>query len=619
MSHSKLHLTNRITDEQQRRTPGWLPYLDLACAAIAGGMWYAFPQLRAWPLLLAWIPWMVRLGLTGRLTRRTAFDLPLLLFLLTTGVGVWAAYDRSAAWSKFWLIVGGVLIFYALVNAESIGDVRVWLLAFFGAGVALYFLATHDWDTDPAKIEALTRLGRALQAPLPTLPGHRLNPNVAAGMMAMMLPFAGLAAIQARQGTRQAPRSRKPVPLALLAASLGALALTLFGVAMTTSRGAWIALGGALLLAVLWGVSGWLSRGSVQRQSWLFPGLAALIVATALGLGISRPGGLITALEALPGPGAGLDRVELLRNTLTLVRDYPFISAGLGGFMMLFSTYVLLVHVGNIAHSHNLLFDVAIEQGLPGLLLLIWMWLLFALAVWRGLFGSQRRPGSAALGAAALSLGVVLLHGLADDALYSSGGILLLFVPLAFAVPSLQDERRSSRRWLALGLPIAIVLLLAVAMVWRRPLLSRLYSNLGAVHQSQAELGLYTWPEWPVQDAVRRAVDLSRPVAEFEQALALDPGNATANRRLGMIELSLGEYEEALRHLEAAYAAEPTSGTTRQLLGEALIANGRLDEGRAMWAGVRNSEGQLILRISWYDFIGDEQRTEWMKQAAERR
>jgi predicted Zn-dependent protease len=132
-------------------------------------------------------------------------------------------------------------------------------------------------------------------------------------------------------------------------------------------------------------------------------------------------------------------------------------------------------------------------------------------------------------------------------------------------------------------------------------------------------LSEYTWPEWPIQDAVRLEAHLGRPLAEFERALAFDPANATANRRLGMIELARGEYEEALRHLEAAYAAEPTSSTTQQLYGEALIVNGRVEEGRAVWAGVNDDQNQLAARVFWYQHIGDEQRAAWMEAAAEGR
>jgi tetratricopeptide (TPR) repeat protein len=595
--------------------PAWFPYVDLACVAIAGGLWYAFAEIGPWPLILALAPWALRLVRVGRPTRRTPFDLPLLLFLLTAGVGVWAAYDRQPAWSKFWLIVGGVLLYYALVNAEPIADARAWLLAFFGAGVALYFLATHDWDAYPAKIDALTHLGRALQSPLPALPGHRLHPNVAGGIMAMMLPFAAWAAAAAWRGVWRAPSQAAPSRWLALAAGLGSVGLTLFGVVMSTSRGAWVALAGALLLAGLWTVSGWLSRNGAARRSWIFPALLLLALLVALGIGVAWPGGLVAILEILPGPDVGTGRVELLRNTLTLVRDYPFIGGGLGSFQMLYSTYVLMTHVGFSVHSHNLYLNVSVELGLLALLALIWMGILFAAAAWRGLMGPVTRLERGALGAAMLSLAVILIHGLADDVLFGSRAVLLLFVPLAFAVPFFPRRQRPVRRWVALALPLGVVLVLALALVWQSSLLSLIYSNLGAVHQSQTELAVYTWPEWPIQDAVRREVDLDQPVAEFERALELQPGNVTANRRLGMIELSMGDYEDALGHLEAAHVAEPWNDINRRLLGEALIVNGRLQEGAALWAGVSNEQRQLEARAYWYEQIGDAERAAWIRQA----
>jgi tetratricopeptide (TPR) repeat protein len=223
------------------------------------------------------------------------------------------------------------------------------------------------------------------------------------------------------------------------------------------------------------------------------------------------------------------------------------------------------------------------------------------------------------LGAAALSLVVMLVHGLVDDVLYGSRAVLLLFVPLAFAAPVLQKQANQARRRAVLALPVAIILLMTLALVWRGPVLALVSSNLGTVHQSQTELSVYSWPEWPIQDAVRRAADLSQPITEFERALALDPANATANRRLGMIELSLGEYEDALGHLEAAYAAEPQSEVTQQLYGEALIVNGRVKEGRALWAKVSNEQGQFDARAYWYRSIGDEERATWVEQAASNR
>jgi putative inorganic carbon (hco3(-)) transporter len=591
-----------------RGSSTWLPYLDLACVTAAGGLWYAFPEVGPWPLFLALTPWVVRGVLTGRPSRRTAFDLPLLFFLLTAGLGVWAAYDRPVAWAKFWTIVGGVFLFYALVNAEPLGRKRAWLLATFGAGVALYFLITHNWDTYPAKIEALTALGQALQAPLPEVAGHRLHPNVAGGILAMMMPFTALATIHAAQGLRH--RRRRGQVAAWLALDLGLILLvvTAFGLLMTTSRAAWLATVGALGLAVLWQATGRLRGERASWRPWAYLGLVGLLLAGGLAVALAWPAGWAALVENLPGGGTTLGRANLMQKTPLLVGDYPIVGAGLGGFMMLYSTYALLIHVGHSVHSHNLFLNVAIEQGLPALVALAVMWALCGVAVWRGVLQPSGRRGSGQLAAAALALVVVLAHGLVDDVLYGSRAVLLLFVPLAFAVPYLRPAASRpagrGRAWGALLPPLALILALLLLLLGRDPILSRVFSNLGAVHQSRAELEVYAWPAWPVQDEVRRAVDLSGPVADFERALELDPGNATAHRRLGMIALARGEYEAALAHLEAAYGAEPASMTTQQLYGEALIVNGRLAEGQALWAGVDDSEGQLRIRASWYGACG---------------
>jgi hypothetical protein len=518
--------------------------------------------------------------------------------------------------AKLWQIVGALLLFYALANAGPKAHVREWFLTLFGSALAFYFLATY-WDTYTAKIAALTRLGQDLQALLPSIPGPRWNPNVIAGVLVALLPFAGLAVVEALWKLRSVPRPRALRIWLEVAAALGSFASMSVALVLTTSRGAWLALAGVLLLTGLWLVSERLSRSSAVRRVWLLPALLAMVLAVIAAIGIAWPGGPVALLDMLPGPNPAFNRVTLLRNTPMLLRDYLLTGAGLDSFMMLYSTYVLQLHVGFLTHSHNFFFNVVIEQGILGLLALIWMWVLFARAVWRE--GVQRgfSRKSGGLGAAALSLTAILLHGLFDNALYGSGGVFVLFAPLSFAVPFLPRRRHLTTRWPVWVFPVAAIVLLALALVWRDSLLSLLYSNLGAVRQSRAELGVYSWPKWPIQDAVRREVDLSQSIADFERALEYDPGNPTANRRLGLIELSLGEYEDALAHLQTAYRNEPSSVPTRQLLGEALVVNGRLEEGRALWAGLGNELDQLNNRIFWYEHIGEAERAEWLRQAAE--
>ena len=614
--------------------PAWLLWLQLACAAIAGAIWYLAVQAGPWPLVLLLAPWFVQSALSRRLPRRTGLELPLLLFLISAALAVWASFDRQEAWPKLWRIVGGVALFYAFQNAAPLGRKRVRLLSAFGAAVSVYFLVTHDWATYPAKIPALTRLGQALQSPVPPLSIHRLHPNVAGGILAMMVPFAGLVALWSwhdlgDRSSSDACGAVRAFSWLVFGAALACLLLILFGLLMSTSRGAWTALGCSLVLAALWAMSRRVARSVPALGSWLFPVLAVALLLGGLAVAAAWPGGIVGFLGAIPGPETGASRVELLRNSLSLVRDYPLIGAGLGSFQMLYSTYALFLHVGYTVHAHNLLFNVAVEQGLLGVFALLWMWgalggmLRARLAVrtaGRAAPDASGDDGTAALAAAVLCLVVAVVHGMVDDVLYGSRAVLLLCLPLGFGFRSTPPHTigRGSRAWLPrwkILVPAGLAVILGLALLWRKPLLSLVYGNLGAVHQSQAELSVYSWPEWPLQDEVRRSIDLSRPISEFERALALDPRNATAHRRLGMIDLSMGRYEQALPHLEAAYVAEPSSDVTRSLLGEAYVANGRLAEGLILLSSVGDSGGRLAARVFWYGYIGDEERQEWMRQA----
>jgi O-antigen ligase len=437
----------------------WFATLDLACALTACGLWFLAPAWLPWtlPLSLALVPWILRLLFSGRLTRRTPFDWPLALFLVTAVVAVWAAYDRTAAWQKFWLIVGAILLFYALANARALwprqgpaaADWRLWGIAALAALLSLYFMATHDWSR-PASVTAVEPLGRWLQQRLPDLPGHRFNPNIAGGILAAVVPYVVALGLSAGRLARR-PRWGQLVALLLLS-------LILLGLLLTASRGAWLALAAAAALFSLWQLSGWLSsRGSrLPPQTVTFA--LSLLFCLALSLLLWRfwPDGRVWLLET--GRSflqSDLNRLALWRGGLVLASDYPFTGGGLDSFMMLYSTYSLMLHVGHSFHAHNLYLDVALEQGVAALLLLGWLWLLLTAAVVRWLnrpARSAEQDGTeprlvypAALGAAALSLLIMLLHGLVDDPFYGSRALVFLFVPLAFAVPR-PPRRRAVRR-----------------------------------------------------------------------------------------------------------------------------------------------------------------------------
>jgi tetratricopeptide (TPR) repeat protein len=112
-----------------------------------------------------------------------------------------------------------------------------------------------------------------------------------------------------------------------------------------------------------------------------------------------------------------------------------------------------------------------------------------------------------------------------------------------------------------------------------------------------------------MQDAVRRSpkVDLSCAIAWYHAALTVDAQNTTASRRLGQIELSLGEYDEACSHLLVAYTGAPHQRANRQLLGECHAISGDIESAAALWRTIDVGQQQLKLREWWYTYFAKDQ------------
>jgi predicted Zn-dependent protease len=144
-------------------------------------------------------------------------------------------------------------------------------------------------------------------------------------------------------------------------------------------------------------------------------------------------------------------------------------------------------------------------------------------------------------------------------------------------------------------------------------------ANLGAVVQTQVELTGYHWPDSKFQDAIRRSSKhrLAPAIVWYQSALATDATNATANRRLGQIALSLGQYDAAQVYLAAAFAAAPNQRATRQMLGECYAMAGEIEQAAQLWRTMDIGQGQLMVRQWWYgDFLGEWERAGRIAQAA---
>ncbi|MBN1875864.1 MAG: O-antigen ligase family protein [Anaerolineae bacterium] len=582
-----------------------LPYVELGCALLAGALWYSqggavwygsdWPGPRAALLLaLMWGFYRWRVGfsrpfLSGAIK---PIDVLLAFFLLSALVGTQTAYASGPAWAKFWLVVGAWGLYYAVVHQPNLAHLYGVLTVggLFGVALTIYFFLTNDWSAHPLKVPMLVALGESISALLPRSSVDATNPNIIGGLLAMTLPFYVPLVRLARK------ESSVPLPVWLRQLLpflwVGAAGIVLLGLLVTTTRGAWFA---TLVGFALWGLWRGLGRRftNAVRLRWI----AGLLV---LGGALAAIVFYFVLAYDLPGAGALTNRLMLLKNSLPLAWDYVLTGSGLGTFQMNFSIYTLLIHVGYIINSHNVFVDLLVEQGVAGLCLYL---SLVLLCIWRGVRTLRCATWQQAwiIEAGLVSLMVILIHGQVEDVLYGSPWLLLFFVPFAlvqWAVVSAGawavSRPRLEWRWAAgvLGL------LLVLAIVFWRPLLAQGYASLGAMRQARVELARYEFGRTPgfIMDAVRQEVDLEEAMALFQRAVTLDSGNATARQRLAGIHLSWGEYDTAMHHIGAVWAAGHRDSVTRLLLGDALVALGRVEEAAAViagltWAQVR-MEGQ---------------------------
>jgi tetratricopeptide (TPR) repeat protein len=520
------------------------------------------------------------------------------LFFLTAGVGVWAAYDQVAALETLALLTAGLVALYVIDRLGRMDAERT--LVWGGVGCAAW---------------------AALLGTLVLLPGrnvYTIREDAIAAALIILIPLGGGSLLWLW------PRGDWFVAGVVAWALAWALAM-LF---LTGERSAWFALAVALLsTGTIWLRFVWARRG---WRVWPLDvvGVGAALAALALyTLMLTAPD--FHSQLPLGDRWTVVDHLEVWRDGLVLIQDYPFTGSGLSATGMVYSTYVLLFHVVHLDHLHNLYLQLAIEQGLPGLLTFVGM-VASALYALLSSWHKGDRAEDGLRSAAFLALAAMLLHGLLDSELYASWLLPLLFLPIGFAWVAARldqyviDDRRfgrpkcPSKKRMVMGRIAGGVILIAALLLARLPTVQAAFqANLGAIVQTQNELSAYTSQQWALQDAVRRspALSLEPAIVRYEAALQLDPKNVTALRRLGQIALSRGDYETAQRYLERAYSHAPQQRIIHLLLGEMLAVSGHVEQGAALWSSAAIEPSWLSYRRWWYMHIGATQQAAWISDA----
>lgn len=510
-----------------------------------------------------------------------------LVYLISAGAGALIAYEPGRAGLRFTTPAAGLAVCAALWRA---GAARRWrVLAALSVAAGPLALGLGIWS-------------------------RFAQPHMAAALaetIAILLPLqAGGATLAYRQGRR------------LTAELLGAgLLLNGWLLILSGERSVWLAAAIGLTSAILM-VKGATARPCATGWRWT----------RRAGIGIAAAAGMLylllliwptTAAVPLLRDSELAQRAALWRDMIRLAADYRFTGSGLGMTAMVASSYLFLLHVPLYYHAHNLYIQIALEQGVFGVVGFGGM-ALATLGMAQTVAAASDRSRRVLGGCALAALVTLLVHGLLDAELYAGALLPLLFLPFGLVWGLYAAERQE----LATGTPVtaaftatslaAIGVIVASITLWAvlggR---SAWAANLGALAQTRAELSVYRWPQWVLQDQVRRsaAVNLEPALAYYQAALNLDPSNVTAQRRLGQIALARGETATARRYLSAAYALVPHDRVVRQLLGESDALAGDLPAAVQLWQGIDLGEGQLDVRLAWYAFLGNSHDRQQMQEA----
>ena len=399
----------------------WFLLIEFTCITLAVILWNNLPWL-SWELLFVALVFILLLLVTGKSSLvRTPFDIPIAIFLITAGIGVWAAYQPAVALIKFWSILSAGLLFLLLTQLPK--HYLWWvagILSILGVGIGIFFFLSNNWDVQAQKFQLLSQIGSAWMRIRPNLRLAVIHPNDVAGISGLSLPFSFALTLDFR---------RKKSVLGTLSFGLGSV-LILAAILLSASRGSWMAIGITAGLWIMWEITGRLTQQKKPAHQVFFVVVLALLACVAVGYIWSSLHGRLSEISiGRVGATVSDQRYHVFLSDIELIKDVPFTGAGLDSFPGLYSNYILVNPNYILGYGHNIFLDAALQQGILGglMLFIIYigsiLWLIFQPAP----------PGYSILRMAIVSsLTIIIFHGLVDNIVYRT-----FYTPLLFIVPGM--------------------------------------------------------------------------------------------------------------------------------------------------------------------------------------
>lgn len=433
---------------------------------------------------------------------------------------VWLTPVPWLGWMDWMLWAQVVTVFWVVLNGvRSKSSQKVLFGVLLGLGVALVILATYQRFVAPEWL----MLGRNQAAQFEgRASGSFGSPNSLAAYLLLLLPLLGALTIQ-----------RRATPTQRIAWGYVTVVFA-FGLVLTISRGAWLALVIVLAVCPVFAVRGGLVRKALFLiGTWV--GLATIAGAVYLTAPAARE--RMTLLIAQQGE---LSRPIMWRAAWGIFGDHPLLGSGAGSYGVMFDRYRPESFQLEARWAHNDYLNTLSDYGAVGFLGMFGAWGVIAVVCLRGSRndgGDWPERRSVKIG---LSMGVV------------SFGLQLL-VDFSLKIP-------------ALGMSFAIVTGMLVQRTWPvqpekflpRGMASRTAAALGAIGVACATAMLVVpWYRGEARRQVaREKVDgvASQPAefqrevllaarTELEESTAISPSNGNAWADLAHVTTALVRHD----------------------------------------------------------------------------
>ena len=448
---------------------------------------------------------LVAFGWVGRMVsdrklnwRRTPLDIPIALFLGFALIAcLFAPHPATSSLGYFWKLLRAILLFYAVIQSRLGSRWRHVVIAFIAAACISSTLGLWYYANDTRlAIDFMGRIGLQFQKALDT--GEVFSDELRAELRACSVPLSESAALTpskqpdewriddpARQrryvirkndahlmvymieqrltGTFKMPNDlgaylalSLPFVLGYFIASwrknpiwvtsgLGLVVIMMgANLVLTLTRAAWISVTvatlclGVYLIVVrlrrpepIGGLRGGIPLGSV-----------AIIVFLSLSL-FFMPQHIKTRFQTVLEHPIGFmgERPQWWQTSLELIQKYPLTGIGLGRFRHEYQTSGPPEQYNVPYHAHNIYLHIAVEHGIPSLLLFLWI---VAIICQRVLAGRQTTDfwGRGTFIGGSGFLISALIYGLADNILHQRTVLLFWFILgiIFYLIPNLIDD-----------------------------------------------------------------------------------------------------------------------------------------------------------------------------------